>query len=56
LQDKLELEISQKKDFIENIIPKLNEKNKNVKTKPKIKFFDGVDNCKKAYLDLLKIK
>jgi hypothetical protein len=36
----LEEEIITKKDFIENIIPKLNEKNKDVKTKPKIKFFD----------------
>jgi hypothetical protein len=52
----LEEEIITKKDFIENIIPKLNEKSKNVKTKPKIKFFDGIETCKKAYLEILKIK
>ena len=56
LQENIEKEILLKKEFIENIIPLLKEKNKNIISKPKIKFFDGIEGCKKAYSDILKIK
>ena len=56
LKDKLEQEIQMKQDFLKHSLPKLKEKNKHVKTKPKIKFFDGVEACKSAYLDILKIQ
>lgn len=56
LQEKLEEEILSKKYFIEEFIPQLKEKNKNAISKPKISFFDWVDSCKKAYLEILKVK
>lgn len=56
LQENIEKDILLKNKMIEELIPFLKEKNKNVKSKPKIKFFDWVDSCKKAYLDILKIK
>lgn len=41
-------------DFITSVIPVLKEMNKNIQSKPKIVFFDGIENCKKAYLELLE--
>jgi len=49
-------EIKNKKNILENIIPELKEKNKNTFERPKIIFIDWLENCKKAYLDILKTK
>ena len=49
-------EIKNKKNILENIIPELKEKNKNTFDRPKIIFIDWLENCKKAYLDILKTK
>jgi len=49
-------EIRNKKNILENIIPELKEKNKNTFDRPKILFIDWLENCKKAYLDILKTK
>lgn len=44
----------QKKDqFLAETIPELYEMNQNIRTKPKIVFFDGRENCAKAYRDIL---
>ncbi len=49
-------EILEKQNILREIIPILEEKNKNIISRPKITFIDWLDNCKKAYLELLKIK
>ncbi len=49
-------DILEKRNILDDIIPLLREKNKNVISRPKITFIDGLDNCKKAYSELLKIK
>ena len=49
-------EIHQKENVLKLICPVLLEKNKNTFSRPKIEFIDWLDNCKKAYLELLNIK
>jgi hypothetical protein len=49
-------ELENKKNILENIIPELKEKNKNTFDRPKIIFIDWLENCKKAYLELLNAK
>jgi hypothetical protein len=46
--------MSEKQKFLQETIPMLTLMNQNVKSKPKIVFFDGEENCKKAYLELLE--
>ena len=48
-------EIKNKKNILDNIIPELKEKNKNTFDRPKIIFIDWLENCKKAYLEILEI-
>ncbi len=56
LETSIAQEIKEKGAFLEEVIPKLRDKNKNVKSSPKIVFFHGVESCKKAYWELLKVK
>ncbi len=49
-------ELSSKEKALEKLIPILEEKNKNIISKPKINFIDGVENCKKEYLELLTVE
>lgn len=49
-------EVENKKKTLEWLIPILEEKNKNVISKPKIQFIDGIENCKKEYLELLAVE
>lgn len=56
LENVYKQEMQKKEEALGKIIPILKEKNKNIFSKPKIIFIDWVENCKKAYLDLLKIK
>jgi hypothetical protein len=49
-------ELENKKSILEKIIPELKEKNKNTFDRPKIIFIDWLENCKKAYLELLNAK
>ena len=49
-------DLDNKKNILEDIIPKLKEKNKNTFERPKIIFIDWLENCKKAYLNLLNAK
>jgi HTH-type transcriptional regulator, sugar sensing transcriptional regulator len=55
LESQIEQDMSEKEKFIHEVIPMLRLMNQNVKTKPKILFFDGEENCKKAYRELLEI-
>lgn len=52
----IENEINKKQQTITDLIPKLKEANKNIKSKPKIIFIDWVENCKNTYLDILNTK
>ena len=54
LESLLEKEILEKRSFLQEVVPILQEKNRNVISKPKIHFLDGVENCRQAYLELLK--
>lgn len=54
LESLLEHEIVEKQSFLQEVLPLLREKNRNVLAKPKIHFLDGVEHCKQAYLELLK--
>lgn len=56
LENILKNQILEKQNIILKLIPNLKEKNKNIKSKPKIIFIDWIENCKKAYLDILKTK
>lgn len=56
LVSQIEHDKSEKEKFLQEIIPTLVLMNQNVKSKPKIIFFDGEENCKNAYLELLNIK
>ncbi|MDQ7009124.1 MAG: helix-turn-helix domain-containing protein [Candidatus Gracilibacteria bacterium] len=47
-------EIKNKKSILEDILPKLKEKNQNNIYRPKIIFIDGIENCKKAYLEIIE--
>lgn len=49
-------EVREKQSVLTEILPELKEKNKNTLSKPKILFFDGKENCKQAYRDILKTK
>lgn len=49
-------DIIEKQSILKEILPILREKNKNIISKPKITFIDWVENCKKQYLEILKIK
>lgn len=49
-------DMERKQTLLDALIPELKEKNKNIISKPKILFFDGLDACKKEYLKLLKTK
>ena len=49
-------ELSIRKTVLEDFIPELREKNKNVLIKPKIVFLDGKESCMHAYRDLLTVK
>lgn len=49
-------EIKNKKNILENIIPLLKKEIKTNISRPKIIFIDGLDNCKKSYLEILKTK
>ena len=48
-------EREEKDQFIETVLPLLRAKNANTHAKPKILFFDGIENCRKAYSELLDI-
>lgn len=54
LESVLEHEILEKQSFLQEVLPLLREKNRNVISKPKIHLLDGVENCRQAYLELLK--
>ncbi len=54
LESLLKKDIDEKEHFLSHTLPELREMNKNVLSKPKMIFFDGIENCKKAYLDVLK--
>ncbi len=54
LESLLFRERAEKEDFIQSVIPLLRTLGQNTRTKPKILFFDGEDNCKKAYLEILE--
>lgn len=54
LESLLKKEIDEKEHFLLQTLPELREMNKNVISKPKMIFFDGIENCKNAYLDVLK--
>ena len=54
LESILEKEILEKRSFLQEMVPILQEKQRNIIAKPKIHFLDGVENCKQAYLELLK--
>lgn len=56
LESLLYLEKKEKEDFLLGTIPLLRTMNQNVRSKPKIIFLDGEDQCKKAYLWLLEVK
>ena len=49
-------DVQGKQQALEYILPTLQEKNKNTISKPKIFFLDGLESCKKAYLELLKVE
>lgn len=49
-------QIENKQKTLADLIPRLKESNKNVKSKPKIIFIDWIENCKNAYLDILNTK
>lgn len=54
LESLLLRERTEKDDFLLSAIPLLRSMNQNIRTKPKIMFFDGEENCKKAYLEILE--
>jgi hypothetical protein len=56
LESLLKAETREKEAFLTSVVPLLREMNANTRSKPKITFFDGVENCKKAYLELLDAK
>ncbi len=56
LEKNIEEDILDKTKFLTNNIEHLREMNKNVHSKPKIIFFDGLDSCRKAYLELLHVE
>lgn len=47
-------ETREKETFLEKSLPLLRLMNANTRSKPKIIFLDGVENCKKTYLELLE--
>jgi len=49
-------EVQKKQSTLTQLLPILKEKNKNVISKPKITFIDGIENCKNAYLEILKVQ
>ena len=49
-------DMERKQLLLQKLIPQLKKKNKNIISKPKILFFDGVNACKKEYLKLLKVQ
>lgn len=56
LESILQREQQEKDSFIEQILPVLREKNANTHMKPKIVFFDGIEQCRNAYLELLTVQ
>ena len=56
LENILHAQTQERQKFLDEVLPTLREMNKNVQTKPKISFFDGEENCKNAYLELLEIQ
>ena len=56
LENILKEENEKRQNFINEVLPNLREMNQNVKTKPKIVFLDGEENCKTAYLELLEVQ
>lgn len=56
LESQIENDMTEKSKFLHEVIPILTLMNQNVKVKPKILFFDGEENCRKAYLELLEVK
>lgn len=56
LEESVLTDALQKQNTLRDILPVLKEKSKNTISKPKITFFDGVDNCKQTYLELLKVQ
>ena len=56
LESQIENDMTEKSKFLHEVIPILTLMNQNVKVKPKIIFFDGEENCRKAYLELLEVK
>jgi sugar-specific transcriptional regulator TrmB len=56
LEESVLTELSEKQTVLQEILPTLREKNKNTISRPKITFIDGIEGCKHAYLELLKIK
>lgn len=55
-QENILSNISLKKDILQEIIPELKDKNRNVISKPKILFFDGEQACKQEYLKILQVQ
>jgi len=49
-------DLEKKQTLLYQLVPELREKNKNIISKPKISFFDGVEACKNEYLKLLKVQ
>lgn len=56
LETKVQEDILHKSRFLSGSLYKLREINKHIVSKPKITFIDGVESCKVAYRELLKVK
>ena len=56
LQKTILWEYSKKEKILDEIVPKLQEKNKSHISRPKITFIDWLESCRQAYLELLKVK
>jgi sugar-specific transcriptional regulator TrmB len=56
LEKSILTELSEKQEALKEILPTLREKNKNTISRPKITFIDGIEGCKLAYAQLLKVK
>lgn len=54
LESLLVRERDETESFLTGVMPLLREMNANTRSKPKIVFFDGRENCQKAYLELLE--
>lgn len=54
LKQAKQLELDQQKSCLDSVLPKLEECKHPYSSPPKIQLFDGLDNCRQAYLMLLE--